>query len=77
MKWQEVNGRLVREYDFGSQTELAQFLLKVAQLADKADHHPDARITKCSHLKLELFTHSKNRITEKDENLATAIDEIG
>lgn len=77
MNWQEEKGKLVKEYDFKSQTELAQFLLKVAQLADKANHHPDVTVTKASHLRLELFTHSENKLTDKDYALVAEIDQIG
>lgn len=74
--WREDNNRLVYERDFQTQTELAQFLVKVARLADQHDHHPDITVTKCSHLKLELFTHTLNTLTDQDRKLAKEIESL-
>lgn len=75
MKWNIIDNKLVSEIEFKSQTELAEFLLKVAKLADEHDHHPDAEIYQCSKLRLKLFTHSENRISSLDEKLAALIKE--
>ena len=76
MSWKIVNNRLTKEFSFKNQTELATFFLKVAELSDKNDHHPDATIRKCSILTLELYTHTENKINELDYSLAEKIDEI-
>jgi 4a-hydroxytetrahydrobiopterin dehydratase len=77
MSWNVINNKLVRELKFKNQTELANFFLQVAKLADHADHHPDVEIRKCSELKLSLCTHdANNSITEKDYQLAREIDLI-
>jgi len=67
---------LTKEFSFDSQTELAEFLLKVARLADENDHHPDAEIYNGSKLRLKLFTHSENAISDLDRKLAKSIDSI-
>lgn len=74
--WKEENNKLVLEKNFGSQTELALFFLKVAQLADKKDHHPDVFVSKCSHLRMELYTHTSDSITNQDRALAKEIEVI-
>jgi 4a-hydroxytetrahydrobiopterin dehydratase len=77
MSWKENNKRLEKIFTFKNQTELAQFFLKVAEIADKMNHHPDVEIKKCSELKLSLCTHDAgNSITEKDYGLAKEIDLI-
>jgi 4a-hydroxytetrahydrobiopterin dehydratase len=76
MSWKIVNNRLTKEFSFKNQTELATFFLKVAELSDKNDHHPDVQIRKCSILTLELYTHTENKISELDYSLAKIIDEI-
>jgi len=76
MSWKIVNNRLTKEYKFNNQTELAAFFIKVAELSDKNDHHPDATIRKCSVLTLELYTNTENKISELDYSLAKMIDEI-
>ena len=74
--FQEVNGKLVSNFKFESQTELAQFLLKVAEYADEVNHHPDCKIHKGFQLEITLFTHDKKEITELDRQLAKFIDSL-
>jgi 4a-hydroxytetrahydrobiopterin dehydratase len=63
-------------FSFQNQTELAEFLLIIAKQADKIGHHPDCLIYKCSELKIELFTHDKNEVTELDYAMANFIDSV-
>ena len=74
MNWNILDNKLIKEFSFKNQTELAEFLLKVAKLADENDHHPDAEIYQCSRLRLKLFTHTENGISELDRKLAKLID---
>ena len=76
MEWKIVNGKLVNNFTFKSQTELVQFLLKVALYADSVHHHPDYKVFKCSKVEFSLFTHDKNQITELDYQLANAISSL-
>jgi 4a-hydroxytetrahydrobiopterin dehydratase len=76
MEFKEINGKLVRNFAFQSQTELAQFLLKVAQYADGMNHHPDCKIHKAFQLEITLFTHDKKEITKLDHQLANFIESI-
>lgn len=74
--FQEVDGKLVSNFKFKSQTELAEFLLKVAEYADEINHHPDCKIHKGFQLEITLFTHDKKEITELDRQLANFIDSL-
>jgi len=74
--FKEVDGKLVSNFKFESQTELANFLLKVAKQADKIKHHPDCKIHKGFQLEITLFTHDKNEITSLDRQLANFIDSL-
>lgn len=76
INWETVNGKLVTNLKFKSQTELVEFLLKVAHLADEMNHHPDCEIHKAFQLEISLFTHDKNEITDLDYQLAQKIDGI-
>ncbi len=76
INWETVNGKLVTNLKFKSQTELVEFLLKVALLADEMNHHPDCKIHKAFQLEISLFTHDKNEITDLDYQLAKKIDSI-
>jgi 4a-hydroxytetrahydrobiopterin dehydratase len=76
MNWNILDNKLIKEFSFKNQTELAEFLLKVAKLADENDHHPDAEIYQCSRLRLKLFTHTENGISDLDRKLAKLIDSL-
>ncbi len=73
--WKLHENKLVREFKFRDQSELAEFFLPVAREADAMDHHPDVRITKASLLELSLSTHTENAVTARDYKLSEIIDE--
>ena len=76
MEWIVVEGKLVNNFKFKSQTELAQFLVKVANYADEINHHPDCKIHKAFQLEITLYSHDKNKITDLDYQLAEKIDSL-
>jgi len=76
MSWDIQNNRLTKSFSFENQTQLAEFFLKIAKHADETGHHPDINIFQCRKMKVELFTHDKNKITELDYKLADYIDSI-
>ena len=76
MEWIVNEGKLVNNFKFKSQTELALFLVKVANYADEINHHPDCKIHKAFQLEITLFSHDKNEITDLDYQLAQKIDAL-
>jgi 4a-hydroxytetrahydrobiopterin dehydratase len=76
MEWTTKDGKLVNTFEFISQTTLAEFVLKIAQQADKIDHHPDYKIFKAYTVEITLFTYSKKAITELDHQLAAFISKL-
>ena len=76
MKWKEIDGKLVNNFKFKSQTDLAEFLLKIAKYADHINHHPDCKIHKAYQLEISLFSHDKNDLTVLDYNLSEYISNI-
>lgn len=74
--WNESVDGLTKEFSFNTQTELVEFLLKVAKLADDNNHHPDGEIYEAFKLRLKLFTHSENGVTDLDRRLAKLIDSL-
>ncbi len=51
------------------------FVIRVAFLAEAADHHPDIDI-RWNKVALVLSTHDEGALTEKDTSLAEAIDRL-
>jgi 4a-hydroxytetrahydrobiopterin dehydratase len=73
--WDMDDNKLVREYGFKSFAQAMNFVNSVAEVAEKINHHPDIYLS-FNKVKLTLFTHSENKITDKDYQLAEKISEI-
>jgi 4a-hydroxytetrahydrobiopterin dehydratase len=75
MVWEINNeGFLTKEFEFEDFVSAIEFIVKVAELAETMNHHPDLKIH--SYKKVTVFTktHSEKSITEKDYNISKAID---
>ena len=74
--WREENNKLTRTFEFQDFVTAFGFMSSVALIAEKMDHHPNwsnvyNRVT------IELTTHDAgNVVTDKDRNLAAAIDKL-
>jgi 4a-hydroxytetrahydrobiopterin dehydratase len=73
--WQLENGELVRIFKFGDFRESMSFVNQLAELAEKAGHHPDIDI-RYSKVRLGLVTHDAGGLTHKDFDLAAKIDKL-
>lgn len=74
--WTEENNKLKRIFKFKDFQEAFAFMTRVAFLAEAHDHHPNWSNV-YNTVTIELTTHDKgNVITQKDKDLAKAIDEI-
>ena len=72
--WIEENRRLKNTFRFNDFREAFAFMTKVAMVAEKMDHHP-AWSNVYNTVTIELSTHDAGDIvTEKDHQLAKAID---
>ena len=74
--WSIQNGKLHKEFKFGDFVHAFGFMSRVALIAEKMNHHPvwDNVYNKVN---ITLSTHDAgNIITEKDLQMAYAIDRI-
>ena len=76
MKWEESDGKLVRNVKCKDFEEALALLNKIASIAERINHHPDMKIFRYKFLSIEVYTHDINSITPKDYELAEAIDQI-
>tara|TARA_B100000900_G_scaffold57352_1_gene42904 strand:+ start:228 stop:470 length:243 start_codon:yes stop_codon:yes gene_type:complete len=76
MKWEELNGKLVRNVKCQNFTEALDLLNKIAVIAESMNHHPDLKIYSYKFLSIEVYSHDTNSITAKDYELTKAIDQI-
>lgn len=73
--WQEKDNSLVREFNFPDFKTALGFVIKVGELAEAANHHPDINLG-WGKVSISLTTHDAGGVTEKDRQLAKEIDEV-
>lgn len=73
--WQLLNNEITKTFLFPDFTKALQFVNEVGKLAERANHHPDIELS-YGKVTIRLSTHSEERVTKKDRDLATSIDEL-
>jgi len=74
--WKEADNKLTRTIEFKDFVEAFGFMSQVAIIAEKMNHHPNWSNV-YNKVTIELTTHDAgNIITDKDRELANAIDAI-
>lgn len=76
MDWKIEGKALVKEFEFANFSEAINFINKILPLAEKANHHPDILVHSYKKVKIMMYTHTADKITEKDYSLAQKIDAI-
>jgi Pterin-4a-carbinolamine dehydratase len=71
--WSRRGDALTRQYSFRNFVEAMSFVNRVADAAEAANHHPDIDV-RYSKVTLTLSTHDSGGITQKDIDLARAVD---
>ena len=74
--WAFANDGIEKTFTFKDFVEAFGFMAKVAILAEKADHHPEWSNV-YNRVEVRLSTHDAGGLTDKDFDLAKAIEEIG
>ena len=72
--WTFVGGKLRREFATGSFVKGVQFVMKIGDIAENLNHHPDIVLT-YPRVVVEILTHDVGGITEIDFELARRIDD--
>lgn len=73
--WEIDEDKIEKEFIFADFRGSLDFVNKVANLAEKANHHPEIEIH-YNKVEIELSTHSVGGVTQKDIDLANEIDKI-
>lgn len=71
--WAVEGNAIQKTFTFPSFMPAIAFVQKIAEMAEKADHHPDILI-RYKRVTFSLSTHSAGGITEKDFALAQEIE---
>ncbi len=73
--WVEVNGEIQRTFEFDDFLASMRFVNRVADYAEKVQHHPDI-LVRYNKVTLSVSTHDAGGITHKDFDLATKADAL-
>lgn len=74
--WEETKHGLYKQFNFENFKQAWAFMERVAELAEEYQHHPRWE-NEWSVVQIWLITHEgPQRITEKDQQLAAAIDDV-
>ena len=74
--WSREGQAIVRELKFADFAGAIAFVNLVAELAERANHHPDMLVHGWNRVRLTLSTHSQGGLTEADFALADEIDRL-
>ncbi len=74
-EWRFNLGRLVARFATGDFNAGAAFVMRIAEAADAADHHPDVDL-RYPHVTVTLASHDVQAVTSRDVQLARAINDI-
>jgi 4a-hydroxytetrahydrobiopterin dehydratase len=69
--WSETDGALERTFEFASFGEAIAFVNRLAELAERENHHPDIAVSYRT-VTVRWTTHSAGGITDRDRELAAA-----
>ena len=71
--WSREGDAIVRTYELETFPAVIDFVVRIAGIAEEADHHPDLDI-RYRQLRIVLSTHSEGGVTGADFQLAARID---
>lgn len=74
--WQVIDGHHIeRRYEFPDFAKALAFVNRIGEVAEQQGHHPDLFLT-WGEVRVKLFTHKINGLSESDFILAAKIDRL-
>ncbi len=74
-EWKKKGAAISRTFEFEGFADAIQFVDRVAEIAEAADHHPDIDI-RWNKVTLTLTTHDSGGLTQSDFDVAKKIDAV-
>ncbi len=73
--WALEENAIVKDFSFPSFKVALEFVNKIADIAEKLNHHPDILLS-FNKVRISSTTHSDKGLSDKDFDLAEQIDKI-
>ncbi len=74
--WNYQDMKIFKDLKFKNFSDALCFTVKTGIEAEKMNHHPDILIYSWNKVKITLYTHTENSVTENDIKLAAVIDKL-
>lgn len=74
-EWEHEGKAIERTFEFDEFSDAIDFVNAVAEIAEDAAHHPDIDV-RYTRVRLVLWTHDKNGLTDNDFALAEKINTL-
>jgi 4a-hydroxytetrahydrobiopterin dehydratase len=74
--WSQQGKAIVRQYEFKDFKAAMEFVNRVADAAESANHHPDITIN-YNKVTLLLTSHDSGGVTDRDARIAGKINSLG
>ena len=76
LRWTREGDQIARDITLHDFREAVMLVNRVAELAERHDHHPDILIHSWNKVKLSLTNHAAGGLTEVDFEMAARFDEL-
>ena len=73
--WGQGEAEIHKEFELGSFPDAISFVVRLSYEAEARNHHPDLDV-RYNQVRVVLSTHSEGGVTEKDLELASAIESL-
>lgn len=73
--WRQEGKALVRNFEFDDLEQIEAFTSQVTMAAEEANHHPELTVDGM-HLTIKLTSHDTGGVTDRDTDLAEAIQDL-
>jgi 4a-hydroxytetrahydrobiopterin dehydratase len=74
--WSQQGKAIVRQFEFSDFKAAMEFVNRVADAAESANHHPDITIN-YNKVTLLLTSHDSGGVTDRDARMAAKINQVG
>jgi 4a-hydroxytetrahydrobiopterin dehydratase len=74
--WERDGAAITKRFRFKGFKAAIAFVDRVADVVNRADHHPDIHIEHYKHVRIVLTTHKTKGISQADIDVARAIDAL-
>lgn len=74
--WERDGGSITKRFRFKGFKSAIAFVNRVADVVNRANHHPDIHIEHYKHVRIVLTTHKVKGLSQADIDVAREIDSV-